>query len=126
MEPKKAEQAFRRERALIEANSRGFNLRGRSVNPYNGPKDEEPASNLKLVPCRWAHTGWKYVKAEPASEKYFAHPNRVNSLGHNYMKKANRLTERKERASSIRDEALHYLSQDEFKTSYHRFFDPKR
>lgn len=123
----KAERAFKKERALIEANSRGFNLRGKSCNPYNGFKDEEPAANLKLVPCRWAHTGWKYVKAEPSDEKFFTNPNRVNSLGHNYMKKANRLQAKRERASStVKDEAMHYLSQDEFKTSYNRFFDPKK
>jgi hypothetical protein len=120
---------------MIEANSRGFNLRARGQscgpgfnNPYNGRPDEEPAANLKLVPCRWAQTGWKYVKAEPAEgSRFFASPNRVNSLGHNFMKKAAKLNARHARASStIREEAQEYLSQDEFKTSYNRFFDPKR
>ena len=43
-------------------------MRGRSQNP-NGYYDSSlgnkdlglPSENLKLVPCRWSHTGWKYV-----------------------------------------------------------------
>ena len=44
-------------------------MRGRSSNPtgfygsHNASKVDLglPEENLKLVPCRWSHTGWKYV-----------------------------------------------------------------
>ena len=37
--------------------------------------------NIKLVPCRWSNSGWKYVKEEPQSQKFFNSPNRVNTFG---------------------------------------------
>ena len=37
---------------------------------------------MKLVPCRWSRTGWKYVEAEPSGHKFFGNPNRTNAHGH--------------------------------------------
>ena len=36
---------------------------------------------MKLVPCRWSRTGWKYVEAETGNHKFFANPNRQNCHG---------------------------------------------
>lgn len=36
---------------------------------------------IRIVPCRWSNSGWKYVEGEPAKHKYFSNPNRVNSFG---------------------------------------------
>ena len=36
---------------------------------------------MKLVPCRWSRTGWKYVESDPKEHKFFSNPNRVNSHG---------------------------------------------
>jgi len=43
--------------------------------------------NLHLVPCRWAHSGWKYVQADPSDTRFFQNPNRVNNFGVNGDKK---------------------------------------
>ena len=37
---------------------------------------------MKLVPCRWSRTGWKYVEAETKNHKFFTNPNRANSHGY--------------------------------------------
>lgn len=37
--------------------------------------------NIKLVPDRWSHTGWKYVGEEPSDKKFFKSPNRINMFG---------------------------------------------
>jgi hypothetical protein len=44
--------------------------------------------NIKLVPCRWSNTGWKYVKEDPSDQQFFSSPNRVNSHGWDSKKKA--------------------------------------
>ena len=36
---------------------------------------------MHLVPCRWQKSGWKYVEVDPKETKFFASPNRVNSIG---------------------------------------------
>ena len=36
---------------------------------------------VKIVPCRWTNSGWKYVEDEPAKQKFFSNPNRANSFG---------------------------------------------
>ena len=36
---------------------------------------------MKLVPCRWSRTGWKYVEVDPKEHKFFGNPNRANSHG---------------------------------------------
>jgi hypothetical protein len=36
---------------------------------------------MKLVPCRWSKSGWKYVGEEPEKSKFFGSPNRVNAHG---------------------------------------------
>ena len=38
---------------------------------------------MKLVPCRWSRTGWKYVEAETGEHKFFKNPNRANCHGYN-------------------------------------------
>lgn len=30
-----------------------------------------PEENLQLVPCRWSHTGWKYVQTDPDNTQFF-------------------------------------------------------
>jgi len=37
---------------------------------------------MKLVPCRWSRTGWKYVEAETKQHKFFTNPNRANCHGY--------------------------------------------
>lgn len=37
--------------------------------------------NIRLVPCRWSNTGWKYVNDDPSNQRFFKSPNRVNSHG---------------------------------------------
>ena len=78
------------ERNYIAENSRGYQTRGRSLNPGPNPsavnKNADqgfPEENLQLVPCRWSHTGWKYVQSDPSGTKFFKSPNRVNSFGFN-------------------------------------------
>jgi hypothetical protein len=51
-----------------------------------------PEENLQLVPCRWSHTGWKYVQADPGATQFFTNPNRVNSFGFSTSKKNRKLT----------------------------------
>ena len=53
-------------------------MRKTGQNPYDLPEE-----NLVLVPCRWSHTGWKYVQRDPSATKFFTSPNRVNSFGYN-------------------------------------------
>ena len=54
-------------RNYVLDNSRGYQTRGRSMGPgrYNDSSSKKqagvPEENLQLVPCRWSHTGWKYV-----------------------------------------------------------------
>lgn len=38
--------------------------------------------NIKLVPCRWSSSGWKYVEDEPSEQRFFRNPNKVNIMGH--------------------------------------------
>ena len=71
--------------------ARAAHMRGRSQNPngFYGSHNTSavdlglPEENLKLVPCRWSHTGWKYVQADPGKTHFFKNPNRVNSFGFN-------------------------------------------
>tara|TARA_B110000503_G_C6903500_1_gene311724 strand:- start:336 stop:515 length:180 start_codon:yes stop_codon:yes gene_type:complete len=46
-----------------------------------------PEENLQLVPCRWSHTGWKYVQHDPESTMFFSSPNRVNNFGFHQQQK---------------------------------------
>ena len=48
----------------------------------------QPKPQMSLVPCRWQKSGWKYVEVDPAASKYFASPNRVNSVGFSPNSKA--------------------------------------
>ena len=40
-----------------------------------------PEEKLQLVPCRWSHTGWKYVQCDPEATNFFSNPNKVNNIG---------------------------------------------
>ena len=63
-----------------------YSNRGRSLalsRTLQSKKADAPEENLQLVPCRWSHTGWKYVQADPAGTVFFNSPNRVNSFGFN-------------------------------------------
>ena len=31
---------------------------------------------MKIVPCRWSKSGWKYIEKDPEEQKFFANPNR--------------------------------------------------
>ncbi len=42
---------------------------------------ELEGGSLHLVPCRWSLTGWRYVKVDPAEQKYFSSPHRINGQG---------------------------------------------
>ena len=50
---------------------------GINLDPYK--LDNE----VKLVPDRWSHTGWKNSPMEPSelTRGFFCSPNRVNSIG---------------------------------------------
>ncbi len=104
--------------------------RGRSHNPgthymhdfkKNRPKPEVvgyPDENLQLVPCRWSHTGWKYVQSDPAKTQFFSSPNRVNSFGF----KQNQARGKRPNHSVSGKENM-FLNESEFQTSYSRFFN---
>ena len=40
-------------------------------------------TEMKLVPCRWSRTGWKYVEVETNTHKFFGNINRNNCHGYN-------------------------------------------
>ena len=42
---------------------------GGGMSEVNDPFDLQ--SEMKLVPCRWSRTGWKYVEKEACSYKFF-------------------------------------------------------
>tara|TARA_B110000285_G_C14689208_1_gene408282 strand:- start:406 stop:585 length:180 start_codon:yes stop_codon:yes gene_type:complete len=46
-------------------------------------EDYEQGKEMKLVPCRWSKTGWKYVEVDPGTHKFFVNPNRANAHGYN-------------------------------------------
>lgn len=71
------------------------------------------------MPCRWSHTGWKYVQKDPGYTHFFTSPNRVNSFGFTSAQAKNRKL-----ASSATGRDGVVLNESEFQTSYHRFFNP--
>ena len=110
-------------RNYVLDNSRGYQTRGRSMGPgrdaYNQLNKSTagvPEENLQLVPCRWSHTGWKYVQKDPAGTNFFQNPNRVNSFGFS--------TSKKTRALSNSINGAVNVGESEFQTSYGRFFNP--
>ena len=50
----------------------------------------EQGKEMKLVPCRWSKTGWKYVEVDPGNHKFFVNPNRANAHGYNSPQKRGR------------------------------------
>ena len=77
------------QRNYVLDNSRGYQTRGRSLGQGRATMNSMamktavgvPEENLQLVPCRWSHTGWKYVQKPTAKTNFFTSPNRVNSHG---------------------------------------------
>lgn len=47
--------------------------------PYDSEMGTQPT--MHLVPCRWEHSGWKYVQVDPKEHNFFNNPNRINSIG---------------------------------------------
>ena len=112
-------------RNYVLDNSRGYQTRGRSMGPGRGAFDARaaknavgaPEENLQLVPCRWSHTGWKYVQADPGATAFFTSPNRVNSFGFSSQKG-------RKLGSSVQGKEAAFVGDSEFQTSYSRFFNP--
>ena len=60
---------------------------------------------IKLVPCRWAKSGWKYVQDDPGSTTFFSSPNRVNSFGMSQKSEAFRMLKlRNQQNNSVEDD----------------------
>ena len=56
--------------------------RKQTIDVSNRPEEMyELESDMKLVPCRWSRTGWKYVEQDPREHKFFGQPNRANAQG---------------------------------------------
>ena len=68
---------------------------------------------MQLVPCRWSHTGWKYVQRDPAKEHFFNSPNKVNSVGFRNPNKAG-----KHNRNAKYDGAKLLEAEKDFQTSY--------
>ena len=103
-------------------------IRTRSQNPggfYSGLGGKQnvgiPEENLQLVPCRWSHTGWKYVQADPERTNFFSNPNRVNSFGFSASKK-----NQGRRMNSSVNAGGFTPQESEFQTSYTRFFNSSK
>ena len=72
---------------------------------------------MQLVPCRWQKSGWKYVEVDPSSTKYFASPNRINSVGFSPNQKP------KADASMYQGEAQQFYKEDPYaQTTYGAYF----
>lgn len=107
----------------------GSRVRTRSQNPggfYSGMGGKKnvgiPEENLQLVPCRWSHTGWKYVQAEPERTSFFSNPNRVNSFGFSASKKQ----QNRKMNASVSSGRGFAPGESEFQTSYTRFFNSNK
>ena len=92
--------------------------------PYDSESNEQPT--MHLVPCRWEHSGWKYVQVDPKNHNFFNNPNRINSHGiSNNPKRASR-------HQSVKRESYYGTSQKsafagvserkQSDTTYGRFF----
>ena len=68
---------------------------------------------MKLVPCRWSRTGWKYVEADPNEHKFFGNPNRANC--HGYQSPRGRQMDRTKK-----------IMDDTFMTTSMKFFSQDR
>ena len=51
--------------ALPESPRVGGKFRKFELHPPSRGRDSNPHKNLKLVPSRWSHTGWRYCLDEP-------------------------------------------------------------
>ena len=61
--------------------------------------------NIKLVPCRWARSGWKYVQNDPGETHFFSSPNRANSFGISQKSEAFRMLKLREVQNNSQGEA---------------------
>ena len=113
------------QRNYVLDNSRGYQTRGRSLGQGRATMNSMamktavgvPEENLQLVPCRWSHSGWKYVQKDPGNTNFFTSPNRVNSFGF-ASGKGRGLTQSMQAKDGL------MVGESEFQTSYHRFFNP--
>ena len=105
------------DRNYVHDNSRGYQTRGRSMGPGRQAMNASgtavevkgmPEENLQLVLCRWSHTGWKYVQADPGATNFFTNPNRVNSFGFSTDKKNRNMSR------SMQGKEALYLGDSEF------------
>ena len=79
--------------------------------------------NLHLVPCRWERSGWRYVQKDPADEKFFRNPNRVNNFGVNADKKRLASSNRESFYRSANKSAFQNTGKSRAdETTYGRFF----
>jgi len=62
--------------------------------------------NIKLIPDRWSHTGWKNANTEPSEQihGFFSSPNRMNSLG--YSKNQMAFIREKQNKSALRGSTI--------------------
>ena len=51
------------------------------LNDMDNADMQDGGQQLHLVPCRWAHSGWRYVQKDPKDHGFFRNPNRVNNFG---------------------------------------------
>jgi len=78
---------------------------------------------MKLVPCRWSRTGWKYVEADTSAHKFFTNQNRNNCHGYNSpgMPSRGRAKDIMQHNSSTKDN-----TSDQFMTTNRAFFSHER
>ena len=80
---------------------------------------------MHLVPCRWEHSGWKYVQVDPKEHNFFNNPNRVNSIGmsSNNMKRArHQSVKRQSQYNASQRSAFLGNERKQSDTTYGRFF----
>ena len=101
-----------------------------SAQQIKPPLYEEPTESeadqptMHLVPCRWEHSGWKYVQVDPKAHNFFNNPNRINC--HGISNKPKRAT----RHQSVKRDSYYGTSQrsaflgerKQSDTTYGRFF----
>ena len=73
---------------------------------------------MKLVPCRWSNTGWKYVEVQPSTHRFFGNPNRTNFHGFTAAH-----SEKKSKAGNA-DFRYKQDAKDAYMTTNEKFYSP--